>query len=169
MHSYLHHHSQLLTALLILISAGMNPKPAEIVVANLVRRKGSKPRTQKTLLSTLHDLFKKELSEQQLSQLFASLCSRGIVKVDGTKVSDALRIEPWEIISTPRERSAEVCVTSKVAVRGHSSDALAITPISPGGLHACLLLANKQGSVPKNFLITRYYPSGKRVSLRVLS
>ena len=66
----------------------------EIVVADLVRRKASKPRTQKTLLSTLHALFKKELSEQQLSQLFASLCSRGIVKVDGTKVSYALPIEP---------------------------------------------------------------------------
>ena len=66
----------------------------QIVVADLVRRKASKPRTQKTLLSTLHALFKKELSEQQLSQLFASLCSRGIVKVDGTKVSYAPSIEP---------------------------------------------------------------------------
>lgn len=59
----------------------------EAVVADLVRRKASKPRTQKTLLSTLHALFKKELSEQQLSQLFTSLCSRGIVKVEGAKVS----------------------------------------------------------------------------------
>jgi len=59
----------------------------EAVVADLVRRKASKPRTQKTLLSTLHALFKKELTEQQLMQLFASLCSRGIVKVEGTKVS----------------------------------------------------------------------------------
>ena len=59
----------------------------DAVVADLVRRKASKPRTKKTLLSTLHALFKKELSEQQLTQLFASLCSRGIVKVEGTKVS----------------------------------------------------------------------------------
>lgn len=66
----------------------------EVVVADLMRRKASKPRTQKTLLSTLHALFKKELSEQQLSQLFASLCSRGVVKVDGTKVSYALPVEP---------------------------------------------------------------------------
>ena len=65
----------------------------EVVIANLTRRKGSKPRTQKSLLGTLHDLFKKKLSEQQLSQLFASLCSRGIVKVDGNKVSYALPIE----------------------------------------------------------------------------
>lgn len=66
----------------------------EIAVADLIRRKASKPRTQKTLLSTLHALFKKELSTQQLEQLFASLCSRGVVKIDGTKVSYALPVEP---------------------------------------------------------------------------
>jgi hypothetical protein len=59
----------------------------ELVVADLIRRKASKPRTRKTLLSTLHVLFKKELSEQQLSQLFEALCSRGVVKMEGTKVS----------------------------------------------------------------------------------
>ena len=59
----------------------------EAVVADLVRRKASKPRTQKTLLSTLHALFKKELSEQQLAALFAALCKRGVVRVEGTKVS----------------------------------------------------------------------------------
>lgn len=62
----------------------------EIVVADLIRRKASKPRTQKTLLSTLHALFKKELSEQQLMQLFSSLCHRGVVKIEGTKVSYSL-------------------------------------------------------------------------------
>ncbi len=61
-----------------------------IVVADLQRRKASKPRAQKTLLSTMHALFKKELSEQELDRLFKSLCSRGIVKVDGTKVSYVL-------------------------------------------------------------------------------
>jgi hypothetical protein len=66
----------------------------EAAIADLVRRKASKPRTQKTLLSTLHALFKKELSEQQLSALFAALCKRGVVKVDGTKVSYALPTEP---------------------------------------------------------------------------
>lgn len=65
----------------------------ELAVADLVRRKASKPRTQKTLLSTLHALFKKELSDQQLAQLFASLCNRGLVKVDGTRVSYALPAE----------------------------------------------------------------------------
>lgn len=66
----------------------------EAVIVDLVRRKASKPRTQKTLRSTLHALFKKELSEQQLATLFSELCKRGIVKVDGTKVSYALPTEP---------------------------------------------------------------------------
>jgi PIN domain-containing protein len=66
----------------------------EAVVADLIRRKSSKPRTAKTLLSTLHALFRKELSEQQLAELFASLRKRGIVKVQGTRVSYALPTEP---------------------------------------------------------------------------
>lgn len=57
------------------------------VVAHLVKLKAAKPRAQKTLLSTLHALFRKELSEHQLSALFASLCRRGIVRLDGSKVS----------------------------------------------------------------------------------
>lgn len=66
----------------------------EAVIADLVRRKAAKPRTQKTLLSTLHALFKKELSEQQLAALFAALRKRGVVKIEGTKVSYALPTEP---------------------------------------------------------------------------
>lgn len=65
----------------------------EAVIADLIRRKASKPRTQKTLLSTLHALFKKELSEQQLNALFGALCNRGVVKVDGAKVSYVLSTE----------------------------------------------------------------------------
>ena len=59
----------------------------EAVIADLIRRKAAKPRTKKSLISTLHALFKKELSEQQMSQLFAVLCTRGVVKVEGTKIS----------------------------------------------------------------------------------
>lgn len=66
----------------------------QTVVTDLIRCKASKPRTQKTLLNTLHALFKKELSEQHLAALFAELCKRGFVKVDGTKVSYALPTEP---------------------------------------------------------------------------
>lgn len=60
------------------------------VIVDLVRRKASKPRTQKTLLSTLHALFKKELSEQQLAALLAALCHRGVVRIEGSKVSYSL-------------------------------------------------------------------------------
>lgn len=59
----------------------------EAAVADLIRRKASKPRTKKSLTGTLHALFKKELSEQQISHLLAALCARGVVRVEGTKVS----------------------------------------------------------------------------------
>ncbi len=59
----------------------------DVVVDRLTRMKAARPRSQKTLLSTLHALFKKELSEEQVSGLFGLLCKRGIVKVDGTRVS----------------------------------------------------------------------------------
>lgn len=59
----------------------------EMAIAHLIKLKAAKPRAQKTLLGTLHALFKKELSEHQISSLFASLCKRGIVKLEGTKVS----------------------------------------------------------------------------------
>lgn len=62
----------------------------QAVIADLIRRKASRPRTQKTLLSTLHALFRKELTEQQLGALFSALCKGGFVKVDGTKVTYAL-------------------------------------------------------------------------------
>jgi hypothetical protein len=66
----------------------------DVAVAHLTKMKAAKPRAEKTLLSTLHALFKKELSEHQLAALFASLCKRGIVKVDGTKVSYELPPKP---------------------------------------------------------------------------
>jgi hypothetical protein len=66
----------------------------DVVVAHLVKMKAAKPRAEKTLLGTLHALFKKELSEPQLVALFGLLCKRGIVKVDGTKVSYELPSGP---------------------------------------------------------------------------
>lgn len=63
-------------------------------ITDLIRRKSSRPRTKKTLISTLHALFKKELSEQQISQLVATLCARGVVKVEGDKVSYHLPAAP---------------------------------------------------------------------------
>ena len=59
----------------------------ELAVAHLSKLKAAKPRTQKALRSTLQALFKKELSEEQIAALFAALCERGVVRVDGTKLT----------------------------------------------------------------------------------
>lgn len=66
----------------------------EVAVADLVRRKAAKPRTQQTLLNTLHASFRKELTEEQPSGPFSALCNRGIVTVDSTKVSYHLPVTP---------------------------------------------------------------------------
>lgn len=63
-----------------------------LAVDHLVRMKAAKPRTQKTLLSTLNALFKKKLSKQQLTELLEALCNRGFVRVEDKKVSYELPI-----------------------------------------------------------------------------
>jgi hypothetical protein len=56
-------------------------------LTHLGKLKAAKPRTRRTLLSTLHSLFRKELSEEQLALLLEALCVRGVVRIDGAKVS----------------------------------------------------------------------------------
>ncbi len=72
----------------------LRPKPedpVDAVIAHLIGLKASKPRTQKTLKSTMYALLKKDqLSDQQVEKIFEALCKRGVVKLDGTKVSYAL-------------------------------------------------------------------------------
>jgi hypothetical protein len=55
-------------------------------IAHLLRVKDAKPKSQKTLRGTLHALFDRGLSEQELTALFAALCERGIVKIDGNNL-----------------------------------------------------------------------------------
>jgi hypothetical protein len=62
-------------------------------VAHLEKLKKARPAALKTLRSTLHTLFKKELSDVQLSALCQSLTSQGIIKVEGKKVSYTLPVE----------------------------------------------------------------------------
>lgn len=75
----------------------LKPKPedpVDAVIEDLVRRKASKPRTQKTLISTMHAILKEyNLPDQQEKSIFEDLCDRGIVKLDGSKVSYALPTE----------------------------------------------------------------------------
>ena len=59
----------------------------QMAIAHLSKLKAAKPRTLKTLRSTIHALFKKELSDEQLSAVITALCDRGSVKIEGVKVS----------------------------------------------------------------------------------
>lgn len=60
----------------------------DAAIGDLERRKASRPRTHKTLLSTLKALLKKEdVSEADLTRIVDELTDRGIVRQEGTKVS----------------------------------------------------------------------------------
>lgn len=61
-----------------------------LVIANLKQRGTSKPRTVKTLSSTINSLFQKKLSERELATILKRLIAEGKVKQDGTKISYAL-------------------------------------------------------------------------------
>lgn len=58
----------------------------EIVVAKLQQIKAAKPRTVKTLSSTIAALFQKTLSEQEVRAVIEALASRGWLSVTDTKV-----------------------------------------------------------------------------------
>lgn len=67
--------------------------PAErtsAVIENLRQRGTSKPRTVKTLTSTINALFAKSLSEAELSHLVSDLERKGVIQVNQTKVSYTL-------------------------------------------------------------------------------
>ena len=66
------------------------PEKVAVVVANLKQRGASKPRTLKTLSSTISSLFQKQLSEDELTSLLAELQTRGFILLNESKVSYAL-------------------------------------------------------------------------------
>lgn len=66
----------------------------KMAIGDLAKRKSSKPRTEKTLITILQALFKKELSEKQIGELVSALRIQGVVKVEGKKVSYHLPTEP---------------------------------------------------------------------------
>lgn len=61
-----------------------------LIIADLRRRGASRPRTVKTLTSTVNALFKKQLSQTEVASLLRELQGKRIVSVDGTKVSYSL-------------------------------------------------------------------------------
>lgn len=60
-------------------------------VKDLVRRGNSRPRTVKTLSSTLHALFNKKLGETEITALINALVHGKHIVVDGTKVTYSLK------------------------------------------------------------------------------
>jgi hypothetical protein len=65
-------------------------KRLQLVTADLVRRKNAKPRTVKTLRSTINALFQKQLAEADLDALVAGLTQSGVIKIADGKVQYAL-------------------------------------------------------------------------------
>lgn len=61
-----------------------------LVVENLRKRGTARPRTVKTLSSTIGAMFQKKLTEQEVASLLGKLQAQGIVSISGTKVSYVL-------------------------------------------------------------------------------
>lgn len=65
----------------------------DVVLANLQQRGASKPRTLKTLTSTINSLFQKQLTDGELVALVNGLQSKGFITVTDTKVMYAVPSE----------------------------------------------------------------------------
>ena len=62
----------------------------DVIVGNLKQRGSSKPRTIKTLSSTISSLFQKQLADEELTSLLAELQGKGWILTTENKVSYAL-------------------------------------------------------------------------------
>lgn len=62
----------------------------DVIVGNLKQRGSSKPRTIKTLSSTISSLFQKQLADEELTSLLAELQNKGWILTSENKVSYAL-------------------------------------------------------------------------------
>ncbi len=76
--------------LLKIESASTPSERVAAVVANLRQRGTSKPRTVRTLNSTINALFHKSLPEAEIGLIIAELTKAGIIQVQQTKVSYTL-------------------------------------------------------------------------------
>lgn len=62
----------------------------DVVVANLLQRGASRPRTVKTLSSTISSLFQKQLGDEDLAILMKSLEDQGFITINDSKVTYSL-------------------------------------------------------------------------------
>jgi len=63
------------------------PEKVDVVLANLRQRGASRPRTVRTLSSTIGSLFQKQLADRDITAILSALGEKGVLSVDGTKVS----------------------------------------------------------------------------------
>jgi len=61
-----------------------------VVVAGLQKHGAAKPRTVATLSGTINNMFLKQLSAEEIASLVTELQGRGLITVNGTKVSYSL-------------------------------------------------------------------------------
>ena len=64
-----------------------SPDRVALIVANLQKRGAARPRTVATLSSTISATFQKRLTAQEVSSLVSELKKKGLIKVQGTKVT----------------------------------------------------------------------------------
>lgn len=73
---------------LLKISNAKSPtEKVDAVIENLTKRKNAKPRTKKTLTSSIKALFVNDIADNELEELIAQLQKRGVVAFEGEKVS----------------------------------------------------------------------------------
>lgn len=60
-----------------------------VVVANLHQRGAAKPKSLKTLSSTIRSLFQKDITDKELSTILQQLEAAGVLTIEGAKVSYA--------------------------------------------------------------------------------
>jgi hypothetical protein len=66
------------------------PEKMDVVLANLQQRGASRPRTVKTLTSTISSLFQKQLCDDDLTALLEALEGEGLIATSGNKVTYSL-------------------------------------------------------------------------------
>jgi len=64
-----------------------NDNVVKAVIADLIGRKASKPKTTKTLLNTIHSKVGKATPIKEIERIYATLCQLGYVKESGNTVS----------------------------------------------------------------------------------
>jgi hypothetical protein len=69
------------------VDAKPSPDRVTLIVADLQKRGASRPQTVATLSSTISAMFQKQLTAQEVSSLVSDLKKKGLVKVEGTKVT----------------------------------------------------------------------------------